>query len=354
MHEKRFCQISTSDGHDFYLLSTIKADGEDGISLVMCDGSNAWSGEVDGEDLVRTSRTLTMKSDEYLEQTCKALTGQHSAGLNFQYEVKKKGRTMEFSWKKMVSGIKFQLGSIVLRSEDDASEIIKELFDYCIGSFKNQNEQIRTLQGDTERLSSERTNALKRLEKFTAAKETLETDLYSKFRVIINSKKSKLRDVRQDLEEIRNNAPRQSTSTGKSAVKRQLSSSPESEAVNGSDAGEDDNESDYHSDDQTTPHPSKQMRRNAIVPKDEGSSLLFLGDEDEDNKKAAPLARRQRRQRESHKKQTPSKPVIPKVSSSKKPGLTRGSSGSSSGSTGARSSRRSGSQANADDLMDLM
>lgn len=55
----------------------------------------------------------------------------------------------------------FQLGSTILKESDSANEDISTLFNHCISTTKDLQEQIQTYEKDTERLSQERINALK-------------------------------------------------------------------------------------------------------------------------------------------------------------------------------------------------
>ncbi|KAJ7375588.1 DNA repair protein xrcc4 [Desmophyllum pertusum] len=58
-----------------------------------------------------------------------------------------------------------------------------------------------SLRSDNARLSSERKDALKLLDKCVTAKEEMEKDLFEKFAAVLNDKKSKIRQLKELVSE---------------------------------------------------------------------------------------------------------------------------------------------------------
>ncbi len=44
------CKISSAGKKEYYMMTTLHEDGEDGLDISMCDGDNAWNGS--GVDLI--------------------------------------------------------------------------------------------------------------------------------------------------------------------------------------------------------------------------------------------------------------------------------------------------------------
>lgn len=80
----------------------------------------------------------------------------------------------------------------------DPSKSMCEILDHCIDRNQEMKERLSAVQTDYDRISQERANALKRLEKCVVAKEELEKELYSKFVDVLNSKKEKIRQLKSN------------------------------------------------------------------------------------------------------------------------------------------------------------
>ncbi|XP_071480755.1 uncharacterized protein [Diadema antillarum] len=101
------------------------------------------------------------------------------------------------SWKKAVSSIKLQLGSVPLEPVASSPDAVKDILLYSIEAATDLKSAICRLETENERLSSERAQALKRLERCVVQKEDMEADLYAKFATILNGKKAKIRELKQ-------------------------------------------------------------------------------------------------------------------------------------------------------------
>lgn len=311
MDGSEFIRLVTKDNEECFLLTKLKAAGKEGFDMALCHDGKVWTGQVSEDDLDSLSTRLKMDFNPYVEQTVEALTTMKDAQDTFQYQMKRQRDNLEFIWKKHVPAedITFQLGSASLKVRADSTEYITKLFNVCIKSMKELKERIRHLETDNERLSQERINALKRLEKCVVAKEELEQDLYSKFTLVLNSKKEKIRQLKRQVEE---------GITEESVVETQGEAKPSSSKTSTKpstkieDTKQTDSESDRDTDEDTPkPKRAKQSQVRASQNKSKGDDSLVLEEEEEKTTVVA----RPRRQRGRQQKQTPSKPVLPRVGS---------------------------------------
>lgn len=310
MNGSEFIRLVTKDNEECFLLTKLKAAGKEGFELTLCHDGKVWTGQVSEDDLDTLSTRLKMDFNPYVEQTVEALTTMKETQDTFQYQMKRQRDSIEFIWKKHVPAedITFQLGSASLKVRADSTEYITKLFNVCIESMKELKERIRHLETDNERLSQERINALKRLEKCVVAKEELEQELYSKFAFVLNSKKEKIRQLKRHVEDgvtedVTETQEEAKPSSSRNTVK--LSKKTE-------DTKKADSESDRDTDEDTPkPTRTRQSQVRASQNKSKGDDSLVL--EEEENKTA--VVARPRRQRGRPQKQTPSKPVLPRVAS---------------------------------------
>lgn len=198
-----FCKIQDLL-KNYYLFTTVKDNGEDGFHLILCDGNDSWEGDISGNDIHDMCSLSSIDYKDYVEMTVQALTGKSGPNISFQYQIDHSSQEyVQFHWKKHIvsDDVKFRLGSTKLSQSDDSNKTIQKIFDHCIEKISNLNHKITTTQMDNERLSQERANALKTLNNCVSAKEKLEEDLYSKFLMVLNSKKKEIENLRQKVEE---------------------------------------------------------------------------------------------------------------------------------------------------------
>lgn len=313
MEGSEFIRFVTKDDEECFLLTKLKAAGKEGFELILCHDGSVWTGRVSEDDLDTLSTRLKMDFDPFVEQTVEALTTMKEAQATFQYQLKRQRDNLEFVWKKHVPAedITFQLGSANLKVRADSAEFITKLFNHCIRSMKELKERIRLLETDNERLSQERINALKRLEKCVVAKEEIEQDLYSKFSFVLNSKKEKIRQLKKQVEEGITDEPvvetQEESKPSSSSTATKISKKVEEKKEIHSD-------SDRDTDEEDTPKPkrAKQSQVRASQAKSKGDDSLVLEEEQEEK---TTVVARPRRQRGRPQKQTPSKPVLPRVGS---------------------------------------
>lgn len=81
---------------------------------------------------------------------------------------------------KLFFPFQFQLGTVKLAEKKNAFEVTRVIFEHAIAVSNELVENTASLKADNERLTTDRSNALKRLDKCITAKEKLEADMYAK------------------------------------------------------------------------------------------------------------------------------------------------------------------------------
>jgi DNA-repair protein XRCC4 len=101
----------------------------------------------------------------------------------------------------------------VLRQEQ-ASPVLKSILDHAVSSTCSLQDRITQLEKDNLRLVHERKAALERLEQCTHLKEQLEREMYSKFKLVLNEKKGKIRRLLEELASHQSTPPPTEGTTG--------------------------------------------------------------------------------------------------------------------------------------------
>ncbi|XP_025080391.1 DNA repair protein XRCC4-like isoform X3 [Pomacea canaliculata] len=345
-----------------FLLTRLKSEGKEGLHLMLTDGEQFWEGELTEEDLDSLSSNLKMDFNSYVGQTVMALTKPHSSEFSFAYHLKQQAEgVVDFLWKKAATeDIKILMGSVLLHSQTDAVRALAHIFDACIGSAEELHNRIHSLETENQRLSQERQNALKRLEKCVSAKEELERDLYSKFVTVLNSKKAKIRALKQGDEEIMDVIEETSNTSSrgqKSRVNKTSSTVNLDKSLPGDDSPYSNNEED-RAGDTDDEKPAKKKRGPVDQSAGDGESSLVLGDDGGNNQEKEKRVTRPVRNRGRGKQPLarPARTVLPKLSSlssgvGSRYALSRTSNRSNMRKSGSGQLDRSGDNLDTDDLL---
>ncbi|KAH0505713.1 DNA repair protein XRCC4 [Microtus ochrogaster] len=97
---------------------------------------------------------------------------------------------------------KFRLVSFNLDKVQNSTEVIRELICYCLDTIAEKQAKNEHLQKENERLLRDWNDVQGRFEKCVNAKEVLEADLYQRFILVLNEKKTKIRSLHKLLNEI--------------------------------------------------------------------------------------------------------------------------------------------------------
>ncbi|XP_072182407.1 uncharacterized protein [Diadema setosum] len=325
--------LCSFEAHDkvFFLSTRIERDEEDAtfsIKLIDSESLHAWEGELRGDHKKRAEE-VGMLQEEYINQTSKALTRQNMGDLKFEYQVSSSGGNGKvLSWKKAVSSIKLQLGSVPLEPVVSSPDAMKDILLYSIEAATDLKSAICRLETENERLSSERAQALKRLERCVVQKEDMEADLYAKFATILNEKKAKIRELKQkgnrQIEAEDDDGQGQRSNQSPDTVNPQGEAEEEMEVDGDNDDDAADTDEEREKDAVSRKRQKKCEATSSRVEPEE--SDLF---DEEPHQESSNNPRRRRRVPQMKKSASGGKPAIPKVSSggtpstSKTPSLTK-------------------------------
>lgn len=272
---------------DYQVLYALVRCKSDSFSLQLTDTQNSWAGVLPHSQISQAAKEAKTSKTELLADTRRALTRSDMGTTEYIYTTgKRAGGGLDLTWKKhLISGnIKVQLGKLALDAQPTAA-MLQKMLEYAVGRVSDQQQSIRELEIERERLVSERASALKQLEKTVLLKEKIEGDLYGKFMYVLNEKKAKIRRLIESLEHLSSQA-QPTASRKRSAQTRKHGEG------GGSDGTSDEEESDDNiltpSPKETSPDPIE-----SLAPSDPGPSSLLQQDLQEGE--ASPPVKRKRR-----------------------------------------------------------
>eukprot|EP00117_Sycon_ciliatum_P043805 scpid84034/ scgid2832/ DNA repair protein XRCC4; X-ray repair cross-complementing protein 4 len=279
----------------YYLLTDWRDADEAGFDLLLTDGRQAWKCQVNRDNLHQMACDVDRDLFDYCAETRQALASSPTDDSDdFDFEIKPSGHRVQLTWKKSIAGddVKFKLGSLLLVACPDSGDVVCRMLDFEVDQTSHLHGTINDLENENDRLKQQAEDVLQRLEKCVNEKDSLEQDLFGKFKILINSKKSRIRQLKQQVDDAREEASQASALAAKHAEAAAAASS-----ASGAGGDEVDGETALMREDSASSSSwgssaSRSLpRKHSVV-----ASTQLLEDEEEDLTTKPPAKRRRRRE----------------------------------------------------------
>ncbi|KAF6357735.1 X-ray repair cross complementing 4 [Rhinolophus ferrumequinum] len=171
-----------------------------GFVITLTDGHSAWTGTVCESVISQEADDMAMEKEKYVDELSKALVS--GAGPADAYKFNFSKESCHFSFDKILKDVSFRLGSFNLEKVASPAEVIRDLICDCLDTITENQAKNEHLQKENERLLRDWNDVQRRFENCVSAKETVETDLYKRFILVLNEKKAKIRSLQKLLSEF--------------------------------------------------------------------------------------------------------------------------------------------------------
>lgn len=204
------CEIFNQNDQKYYMLYTEWYDSYFKIMLLE-SATKPLTGEMNTKDVNYYSDELSKSSDEYLEETKRIFSGKEKA---ISFFIKEK----TFEWKKNL----WILGKIDLSSPSDIC-IIYQRFQHLLKIYQTMQDKMNAIEEENKILMDTNKELSSKMHKLVEMKSAMESDLYKKFILVLNSKKKKLKELEEKVKGTnKESVYNASTDEGESEEEREI------------------------------------------------------------------------------------------------------------------------------------
>lgn len=173
-----------------------------GFQLLLTDGQDAWRGEVSEAAVNEEAEELEMQMERYIQDLHQALTEtETSSSYSFSLTPSPPdgSSTVTLAYEKVQKDISFQLGSVVLTAVSEPAEAVREILVHSLQRGNTLQRHNHKLEEENQRLRQEQQRIASEMKRYASGKETLEAELYSRFVLVLNEKKAKIRSLQETV-----------------------------------------------------------------------------------------------------------------------------------------------------------
>ncbi|XP_070706990.1 DNA repair protein XRCC4 [Pempheris klunzingeri] len=208
-----------------------------GFQLLLTDGQDAWRGDVSEAAVCAEAEELEMQTERYIQDLQQALTHTETSGtysFSLTPSPPERGSTATLAYEKVQKDISFRLGSVVLQAVPEPTEAVRELLIHGLQRGNKLDHLNQKLEEENRKLRREQQHITAELKRYAGGKEALEAELYSRFVLVLNEKKAKIRSLQEAVTRLQDTCRSSDGQKKEDSVKSHRTASPEEDEYGGS------------------------------------------------------------------------------------------------------------------------
>lgn len=203
--------ISNDPNIPYFLRVDWSGDLGAGFTIVLTNGSAAWTGEVSEEEVTNSASNTGMPREKYVEELHQVL---------IQHEKEREGTKYSFQltadhllYQRISDNASVNLGSVELQPAPDPLEVNREMIGQSLKRHLHLEATNSQLLQENRKLRCEHKQILQQLSTSVKTKNVLEKQMHSRFVKMVNDKKSRIRELQAEVRTLQqtSNQPKAKT-----------------------------------------------------------------------------------------------------------------------------------------------
>ncbi|KAF8795154.1 hypothetical protein HNY73_003034 [Argiope bruennichi] len=197
LHQKALSKIRLRNGDDVFLMVDYELNNKLCVKILNLKCNEAYVGYSNDIELRSQAARIRLTYDEFTQKVIKALIENTANNSNFLYCLDKQDDIYKFQWKSIdEEQTIISLGNLDVKKENFAITMA-EILEMLSLEMRLMSNEVQELNEKVDRAQNQTFESLKQLKLATEMKEKLEKEMYSKFVLILNEKKRKIRELQQ-------------------------------------------------------------------------------------------------------------------------------------------------------------
>lgn len=195
--KKSLKRIHLQDNDDVFLMSEYEIESNLCLQILNIKRNEAYIGQLNDYDLRSQAVNIRLTYCDFIQKATDALFEKNLDDSNFLYTLEKKNGHFVFKWKSIDNEETIiNLGFVEMNKKDSVS-VFTDILLSASDEMHSLNSKVVKMSAELNESKKDNSDAIQQLSLAIDVRESVEKELYSKFVLVLNEKKRRIRELQQ-------------------------------------------------------------------------------------------------------------------------------------------------------------